>query len=231
MDVINAITGRASTRAFTAKPVPKELIHEILNTARWAPSGVNSQPWKVAVATGEMKQRVGEAIISAIQGGQKPNPDYKYYADKFAEPYRSRQVACGKALYHVLGISREDKPKRTEQWMKNYHGFGAPAELFIFIEDTLEVGSWVDTGMFIQNIMLAARGYGLETCPQAAMAEFPEIVRSTLGVPDSQKLICGIAIGFADREHPVNNYRTERDSVESFTRWYGFENRPQAGLK
>lgn len=226
MDVIEAITGRASTRAFLAKPVSQELIHEVLAAARWAPSGVNSQPWKVAVVTGDTKQRVGDEITSAIEAGKKPNPDYKYYADKFPEPYRSRQVACGKALYRVLEISRDDKPKRKEQWMKNYYGFGAPVELLIFIEDIMEVGSWLDCGMFIQNIMLAARGFGLETCPQAAMAEFPDIVRSTLGIEGNQKLICGIAIGYADREQPVNNYRTERETVDGFTQWHGFVNPP-----
>ena len=223
MDVIEAIRGRASTRAFLDKPVSRETIRTILDTARWAPSGVNSQPWQVAVVTGEIKQRIGDRIVAALKDGKKANPDYKYYVDKFPDPYRSRQVTCGKALYGALGIEREDKQRRMEQWIKNYYGFGGPVELFIFIEDVLETGSWIDIGMFIQNVMLAARGCGLETCAQAAMAEFPDIVRETLGFPDSLKLVCGIVIGYADREDPVNNYRTEREEVDTFTKWFEME--------
>lgn len=220
MDVIEAITGRASTRAFLDKPVSPDAIRAILDAARWAPSGVNSQPWRVAVVGGEAKKRIGDRIVAVVEAGMKPNPDYKYYADKFPEPYRARQVACGAALYGALGIAREDAARRKAQWMKNYHGFGAPVELFVFVEDVLEKGSWVDMGMFIQNIALATRGHGLETCPQAAMAEFPDIVREELGYGASMKLVCGIALGHADRADPVNNYRTAREPVDGFTRWF-----------
>jgi nitroreductase len=223
MDVLEAIKGRASTRAFLDKPVPQETVRTILETARWAPSGVNSQPWQVAAVAGEVKRRIGDAIVAALNQGQKPNPDYHYYSDQIPKSYRSRQVACGKALYGALGIERDDKQGRKEQWLKNYHGFGAPLELFVFIDDVLEKGSWVDMGMFIQNIMLAARGCGLETCPQAAMAEFPDIVRETLGLPKTLKLVCGIAVGYADRSAPVNRCRTEREPVDAFTKWFGWE--------
>ncbi len=223
MDVFEAITGRASIRAFLKKPVPRELIHKILDVSRWAPSGVNVQPWHVAVATGAVKVRIGRAIVEAIESGQKHNPDYQYYCDKFWEPYRTRRFQCGLALYGALGIDRKDVEKRKEQWMKNYDGFGAPVELFVFIDKDFAKGSWTDMGMFIQNIMLAARGCGLETCPQASMAEYPDIVRGLLEIPENLSLICGIAVGYADKADPVNNYRTERDSVDSFTQWHGFE--------
>ncbi len=220
MDVIEAIRGRASTRAYLDKPVPRDVVSRVLDAARWAPSGVNTQPWQVRVAMGAAKQRISDEILAARKAGQDPLPDYKYYAKKLSEPYRSRQKSCGLALYGALGIQRQDSERREAQWMKNYSGFGAPVELFVFIDSTLEKGSWVDTGMFIQNIMLAARGFGLETCPQAAMAEFPEIVRRTLVVPKELSLICGIAIGYADPSDPVNRYRTEREPVESFTKWH-----------
>ncbi len=223
MDVMEAIKGRASTRAFLDTPVSQETVRTILDAARWAPSGANTQPWQVAVATGEVKQRIGDAIVAAVNQRQKPNPDYHYYANRIPEPYRSRKVACGKALYGALGIERSDKERRKEQWLKNYHGFGAPLELFVFLEDFLEKGSCVDLGMFLQNIMLAARGCGLETCPQAAMAEFPDIVRGTLGLPKTLKLVCGIAVGYPDRTAPVNHYRTEREPVDAFTKWFGWE--------
>ncbi len=224
MDLLEAIKGRASTRAFLDKEVTSETIRQVLDVARWAPSGVNSQPWQVAVTSGDKKQQIGDRIVAALKDGEKAKPDYKYYADKFSEPYRSRQVTCGKALYGALGIQREDKERRMDQWIQNYYGFGAPVELFIFIEDILEKGSWVDTGMFIQNVMLAARGFGLETCPQAAMAEYPDVIREVLELPDSLQLVCGIAVGYPEPEDPVNNYRTEREKVDTFTRWYGLGN-------
>lgn len=220
MDVIEAIRGRASVRAYLDRPVSNEVITEILEAARWAPSGVNTQPWFVHVVTGPLKQQMGDEIIAAKEAGQEPNQDYKYYPDTFPEPYLTRRRACGQALYGALGIDKRDIERRKEQWYKNYHGFGAPVELFVFIESRLEKGSWVDMGMFIQNIMLAARGFGLETCPQAAMAEYPDIVRRILGVPETLSLMCGIALGYADYDDPVNLYRTEREPVEEFTTWH-----------
>lgn len=223
MELLEAIRGRASTRAFLEKPVSRETIHAVLEAARWAPSGTNTQPWQVAVVAGEVKQLVCDRIISTFEDAGQSVPDYKYYPDKFTEPYRSRRVACGKALYGALGIERSDRERRKQQWAENYHGFGAPVELFIFIDDCLEKGSWLDMGMFIQNIMLAARAFDLETCAQAAMAEYPDVVREALDLPASLNLICGIAVGYPDRQAPVNNYRTDREEVDEFTRWYGLE--------
>ncbi len=221
LDIYEAIRNRTSTRAFEDRAVSRDVIHEILDTARWAPSGGNTQPWQVAVVSGTAKQQIGDALADARSSGQTPNPDYKYYADRCAEPYRSRQKACGFALYGALGIERGDRAARLDQWLKNYHGFGAPVELLFLVDANIEQGSWLDIGMFIQNVMLAARGHGLETCPQATVAEYPDIVRRILKLPDSLSLVCGVAVGYPDREHPVNNYRTERDPVNSFTKWYG----------
>lgn len=220
MDINEAIRNRASIRAFEDRAVPRDLIYDILDVARWAPSGKNTQPWQVVVISGETKQKIGDAMVAARESEQASNPDYKYYAEHLADPYRSRQKACGFALYGALGIERGQKERRVAQWMKNYHGFGAPVELLFFVDAILEKGSWLDLGMFIQNVMLAARARNLETCPQAAMAEYPDIVRGILKLPDSLSLVCGVAIGFPDRDHPVNNYRTERDSVDVFTNWF-----------
>ena len=220
MDIIEAIRDRASTRAFADRDVSKEVIEGVLDTARWAPSGVNTQPWQVAVVTGDTKQRIGDALAEARSSQQVPNPDYKYYADRFPEPYRSRQKACGFDLYGALGIERDDQDARMVQWLKNYHGFGAPVELLVFVDAVLETGSWIDVGMFIQNVMLVARGHGLETCAQASMAEYPDIVREILDLPESLSLVCGIAVGYADVDHPVNNYRTAREPVDVFTTWF-----------
>jgi len=220
MDVLTAIEQRRSTRAFTTQTPPPSLLREVLDTARWAPSGANTQPWHVAVVAGETKRQLCDTLSEAKQSDVPANPDYHYYANPVTEPYRARQKACGMALYTALDISRDDHDSRKAQWIKNYHAFGAPALMLLFVDAALEKGSWIDMGMFIQNIMLAARGYGLETCPQAALAEYPDIVRNTLSIAPEQSLICGIAIGYGDSEQPVNQYRTERESVDTFTSWY-----------
>ncbi len=220
LDILEAIRDRASVRAFLDKPVSRDLIHQILDTARWAPSGANTQPWQVAVVAGKTKQQLGDALAEARSSRQPDNPDYKYYAKPFSEIYRVRQMACGFALYGALGIERRDKAARRAQWLKNYYGFGAPVEIMFFIDKALKKGSWIDMGMFIQNVMLVARGLELETCPQASFAEYPDIVREILGLPESMMVVCGMAVGYADYDHPVNNYRTEREVVENFTQWF-----------
>ncbi|MDF1741140.1 MAG: nitroreductase [Verrucomicrobiales bacterium] len=220
MNIIEAIRGRASTRAFLDRPVERETIEAILEAARWAPSGGNTQPWEVAVVTGDLKKEIGDRMVEALRSGDKGNADYQYYAHRFPEPFRTRRFTCGMALYDALGIARSDKEARGQQWEQNYHGFGAPVELYFFVDEALEMGSWVDTGMFIQTVLLAARAYDLETCPQAALAEYPDIVRDVLNIPCGKKLVCGLALGYPDREAPVNNYRTERAPVDEFTRWY-----------
>jgi|TARA_B100001971_G_scaffold89935_1_gene82960 nitroreductase len=220
MEVTDAIRNRKSTRAFLDKPVPDDVVTDILECARWAPSGVNSQPWHVAVLTGETKQQVAEALAKLRADGEKTRQDYEYFPSQIEEPYIARRQACGHALYSALGIKRNDIETRKAQWMKNYHGFGAPVMLLFFIDAILEKGSWVDMGMFIQNVMLAARGLGLETCPQAALAEYPDVVRNLLNIPDSKKLICGMALGHADYDDFTYQYRTEREPVEHFTQWY-----------
>ncbi|MEM7600095.1 MAG: nitroreductase [Verrucomicrobiota bacterium] len=220
MEIIEAIRGRASTRAFLDRPIPQETIEAVLEAARWAPSGGNTQPWEVAVVTGDRRREIGDRMVEALRSGDKGNADYQYYAHRFPEPYRTRRFTCGMALYEALGIERGDREARGAQWEKNYHGFDAPVELFFFVDEALEMGSWVDCGMFIQTVMLAARAHDLETCPQAALAEYPDIVRDALGLPNSKKLICGVAMGYPEREAPVNNYRTDRAPVDEFTRWY-----------
>ena len=222
MNILDAMQGRASTRAFINKPVSRQTVWQILDAARWAPSGTNTQPWQVAVVEGEVREQLCQQMVDAFQQERPSNMDYQYYPKKITEPWRSRRFACGKALYDALGIDRRDRQGRNEQWIRNYHGFDAPVEMFVFIDETLQTDSWLDMGMFIQNILLAAREFGLECCAQAAMAEYPDIVRATLQVPDLWKLICGIAIGYPDRDAPENQYRTERESVDSFTSWHGF---------
>ena len=220
MEVTEAIRNRKSTRAFLPKPVDKKLIKDILECARWAPSGVNSQPWQVAVVFEETKNKLANALAKCRANGESSRQDYDYYPTKIEEPYLSRKKICGKALYTALNIKKNDIKKRKEQWMKNYYSFDAPVVLYFFIDEILETGSWVDCGMFIQNVMLAARGLGLETCAQAALAEYPDVVRNILKINDTKKLICGMALGHANYQDTSYQYRTERESVETFTSWF-----------
>lgn len=219
MDTLEAMRGRASTRAFRDQSVSTNQVQSILDAARWAPSGVNIQPWQVAVVRGATKERLAEAMIAARESSQA-NPDYQYYPSDWVEPFKERRKQCGLALYQALEIRREDKDKQKAAWNNNYRFFGAPVGLLIFLDRRLGQGAWIDMGMFMQNIMLAARAEGLATCPQASVADYPDLVRDLLGIEPELALLGGIALGYADTEAAVNRYRTEREPVENFTRWY-----------
>jgi nitroreductase len=220
MNVIEALSTRKSTRAFLDKPIAEETIIKILDAARHAPSGVNTQPWNVAVVRQEKKQELQDKIEQAFRSGQKGNMDYHYYPSEWKEPYKGRRQACGLQLYRTLEISREDRKRQTDQWAANYRAFDAPVMLLFFMDAGLEQGSFLDYGMFLQSIMLAAVDQGLATCPQASLAEYPEIVKQTLGYPEDSILICGMALGYEDHSAVVNSYRTPRESIEAFTRFY-----------
>lgn len=223
MNVFDAVENRRSIRAFMEKPVSIDIIQAILATARFAPSGVNSQPWQIYVITGKYIEKIGTSIIHARENNIPENPDHHYYPTEWHEPYKSRRKNCGLALYSSLHIEINETEKRKEAWYRNYYFFGAPVGLLFFVDNHLEKGSWVDMGMFIQNVMLVARGYGLETCPEASLAEYPDIVREILEVPKSKSLLCGMALGYAEYHNPINSYRTQREPVANFTHFLGFE--------
>jgi nitroreductase len=220
MDVIEAMRGRRSTRAFLARPGARATVESILDAARWAPSGVNCQPWQVAAVTGGTQARVTEALLAARQRSEPERPDYAYYPSQWVEPYKTRRRAIGYAMYAALKIAKDDAQSRLKAWNNNYSFFGAPVGLFFFVDRTLAQGAWVDIGMFIQNVMLAARGHGLETCPQASLAEYPDLVRGILGVAEDRALVCGMALGYGDRDAPVNRFPIEREPVRAFTSWH-----------
>lgn len=217
MNVSEAIKGRKSVRAFLDKEVSREQVEAILDTARWSPSGVNTQPWQVFVLTGEKKTGLQQQIVERFLGGEKGAMDYQYYPEQWEEPYTTRRKECGMALYGALAIKREDKQRRMEQWIANYRAFDAPVMLFFTIDKRMETGSYMDYGMFLQSVMLAAMDHGLTTCPQAALGEYPDLVRGYLGLDENQAVVCGMALGYEDTAAPVNNYRTVREDVGSFT--------------
>jgi len=220
MKVADALRMRKSTRAFLDKAVSVEKIQRILNVARFAPSGVNTQPWQVAVVTGNKKRQVTESLENAFRSGIKGKMDYQYYPQEWKEPYKGRRKACGLQLYTTLEITRQDKEKQINQWAANYRAFDAPVMLFFFMDPTMTTGSFLDYGMFLQSLMLASVEEGLAVCPQAALGEYPKIVKEILGYPEESILICGMALGYEDTEARVNSYRTPREDVDTFTQFF-----------
>jgi nitroreductase len=220
MNVFQALNQRKSVRAYLDKPVDQDRIHAILEAARQAPSGANTQPWQVAVITGDTKLRLQNRIEAAFRNGDKGKADYSYYPTEWVEPYKSRRKACGLLMYQTLQIQRNDRQRQTDQWAANYRAFDAPVMLLFFMDDTLQTGSYMDYGMFLQSVMLAAVDLGLATCPQASFADYPEIIKSELGYPENKILLCGMALGYEDTGAVVNSYRTPRENVESFTAYF-----------
>lgn len=220
MKVTEALTSRKSTRAFLDKEVSKELINQILQVAKTAPSGTNTQPWQVAVVSGNTKNKLCSAMENAFLNKQKAKMDYQYYPKEFVNQYKARRKECGLLMYSTLKITREDKQLQLQQWAANYRAFDAPVMLLFFIDDILEKGSYLDYGMFIQSVMLAATELGLATCPQAALAEYPEITREILGFNSEKLLLCGLALGYEDKTAAINSYRTSRIELSEFVSYF-----------
>lgn len=220
MNVETALLNRKSTRSFLDKDVPIETINSILNQAKTAPSGVNTQPWQVAVVTGKSKQNIQKKMEDTFRSGNKGSMDYEYYPTQWGERYKERRKECGLLLYSTLDIKREDKQRQLDQWAANYRAFDAPVMLLFFIDSVMEKGSYIDYGMFLQSIMLAAVAEGLATCPQAALGEYPDIVRDELGYSDDVALVCGMALGYEDESNIINNYRTPRESLDEIVKYF-----------
>jgi nitroreductase len=219
MTVEEAITGRHCFRAFLPKPVPRELIERILQIAGRAPSGSNVQPWKVWVLDGAVKEAIARELTDLYDAGKVGPREYNYYPEKWREPYLARRRACGWGLYGQLGIGRNDKDKMHAQHRRNFLFFDAPVGLIFSIDRDLEQGSWLDYGMFLQNIMIAARPFGLETCPQAAFLNFHDVLQKRIGIPAGQTIVCGMALGYPDPDAEVNTFSPERVGVGEFVTW------------
>ena len=215
--VDEVMVSRRSVRAFLPTPVDERTIREILDVASRAPSGTNMQPWKVYVTQGEVKQRLSDAILnSGIRAEKAAWDEYRYYPDQFFEPYLSRRRAVGFALYGLLGIGRREVERMRAQHDRNFVFFDAPVGMIFTIDRRLNKGSWMDHGMFLQSIMIAARARGLHTCPQAAFAPYHRQIRPILGIPDEEIVVCGMALGHEDETSPENQLRTERAPVDEF---------------
>jgi len=220
MNVADALQQRKSVRAFLDKEVEESKINALLDAARHAPSGANTQPWKLAIVTGKTKQKLQTQIEGAFRKGDKGKADYIYYPEKWIEPYKARRIACGIQLYSTLNIAREDKKQQLDQWAANYRAFDAPVMLLFFMNSHMQTGSFIDYGMFLQSIMLVAVEQGLASCPQASLADYAEIIKTALEYPSDDILLCGMSLGYEDKGALVNSYRTPREDVDSFTRYF-----------
>ena len=221
MNIRQALLSRKSVRAFLDKDVSQEKIEAVLDAARHAPSGTNAQPWKVAVVRGEKRVELVTALEKAfVNAGSEGSMDYQYYPLQWKSEYKRRRVETGAQLYKTLGIERHDKEARKRQWLANYRAFDAPVVLLFFLDRIMQKGSFLDYGMFWQSVMLAALEEGLATCPQAALGQFPDLIRNLLGYDDEMLLVGGIAMGYEDTSAKVNTYRTTRIEVSEFTQFF-----------
>lgn len=215
MDVSEAVNRRKSIRAFRPDPVGDDVIADLLTAAARAPSGGNVQPWRVYVVNGDSMTR----FRTFMEGREFEPPAYDIYPKGLTEPYRSSRFKVGEDMYGLIGIPREDKPARLAQMAKNYDFFGAPAAFFCFLEEQMGPPQWSDLGMFLQTFMLLAQEAGIDTCPQEAWAVYQQAVTEFVGAPDNQRLFCGMAIGHADWDHPINALQTEREPLNVFARF------------
>jgi nitroreductase len=217
-----AITTRRSIRAFLPTPVPRETVEQILAVASRAPSGTNTQPWKVTVLTGAAKARLSAAVRAAYDDPAERathTEEYAYYPTEWVSPYIDRRRKVGWDLYGLLGIAKTDKARMHEQHGRNYAFFDAPVGMIFTIDRILQQGSWLDYGMFLQSVMVAARARGLDTCPQAAFTQFHRVIARELGLPEGEMVVCGMALGHADPAAPENALITERAPVSEFARF------------
>ena len=222
--VEEAISSRRSIRAFLPTPVPQQTIENILDTAARAPSGTNIQPWKTYVLTGDSLAGLSQAILKVYndpESAKDHTEEYAYYPREWVSPYIERRRKIGWDLYGLLGITRDDKQKMHQQHGRNYCFFDAPVGLMFTIDRVLEQGSWLDYGMFLQNIMIAARGIGLDTCPQAAFTPFHRVISEYLNIPETQSVVCGMSLGYADPNAVENSLTTEREPLDH---WVTFLN-------
>ena len=213
--VSQIIAARHSVRGYLPTPVDRPVIQEILRIASRAPSGTNTQPWHVHVVTGATRDRVVQEACAAYDRDPQ-HCDESIYCHLHGEPYRSRKRALGKAMYALMGIGKGETAKMIAQRRRNFEFFGAPVGIFVTIEKTLCHGSWLDTGMFMQSLMLAANAYGLGTCPQGFWVHYESVVARVVGWPENERLASGIALGYSDESLPENTLHTEHAPLAEF---------------
>ena len=220
--VEEAMLGRRSVRGYLPTPIPRETVEHLLDVAARAPSGTNMQPWRVIALAGDELTRFTDGLVAAFISDAAEGVERPYYPSPLVEPYLARRRKIGWDLYGLLGIARGEKDKMAAHLIRNLRYFGAPVGLICTIPRTLEIGSWIDYGMFLQNLSIAARARGLETCAMAVFAEYPNASRVLLGLSPDDEIVCGVAIGHEDTAAPANALRTERVRAREFTAFRGF---------
>lgn len=220
MEFQDVVRTRRSVRAFRQDPVDPEVIRDLLHTASLAPSGTNIQPWKVHVVTGETRRRLEEDVLAHRE--TRPDDDTAEFprASKRKEPYLSRMRALGKDMYGRIGVPRGDEAAIWQQWGRNYSFFDAPVGLIFTIDKDLDSMSFLDIGMFMQTFMLAAKDRGLDTCAQGAWNLFWTATRRVLSIPEDEYIIAGMALGYADVDHPVNGTIAPREPIETIATFH-----------
>ncbi len=217
-DIIEAITSRSSKRKFLPKPVSKEIQEKILHAASMTPSGANMQPWVVyAISKKEVLDKIGNTIISHIEAGGEVDQFIQYYPLKWKNPYKIRRITTGVGLYEKMGVDRKDKEKRQELWYDNYRWFGAQTVFFIFTDKNLidgAQGALIDCGAYMQNIMLAAQAFGIDSCPQGSTTEYGRIIAKVLETPDNLALLYSVVLGYEDNSAIQNSYQPARVALD-----------------
>ena len=222
--VDGVIKRRFASRSFTQRPVSRQTVEDILEVARFAPSGANIQPWRVYVLSGAEKDRVSLALSQAYEHARdQHNSEYQYYAPQLPDPYLSRREDFGRRFYGDLGIQQSDLIGRGKQTAKNYQFFGAPVGLIFVIDRRLQAGSWLDLGMFVQNVMIAAGARGLQTCPQETFAKYHAVLREHLPMPAEEMVVCGMSLGFAEEAVARRGSLMPKASVSEFAEFLGFD--------
>ena len=221
--VDDAITTRQSVRAFLPTPVERATVERLLELASRSASGSNIQPWRVRVIAGAIKDRLTEAIFDAVDrdGFEPYQREWNYYPVNWREPFLSRRRKIGWDMYSLLGVAKGDFEGTQRARMRNYEFFGAPVGMIFTLDEDLEIGSWLDLGIYLGTLMVAARGHGLHTCPQAAFADFHKIIRPLLNIPDKEVIICGMALGHIDPDAPINQLVTARAPLGDFASFEG----------
>lgn len=218
MDAIEAIKSRKSIRAFRPDPLPKSLIEELLAISSRSPSWANTQPWEVAVLGGEVLLKVKDALAEKFKLEETPSPDIPM--PEFPEPYNARIMQTVASLYGILGIIRDDKESRLKFSVRASRFFEAPNALIFLMDRRLGLWSILDMGIFMQTVMISALGLGLGTCPEAMVVFYPDVLRKILNIPDTKKIVCGMALGYPDTSSPLATHKTTREEVDAFVTWY-----------
>jgi nitroreductase len=220
----DAIASRRSVRAFLPTPVPRATVEELVALASRSASGSNIQPWKVRVVAGEPRRQLSQAILDAIarDGFEPYKREWNYYPVNWREPFLARRRKIGWDMYGLLGVKKGDFEGTERHRLRNYDFFGAPVGMIFTLDEDLEIGSWLDLGIYLGALMVAARGRGLDTCPQAAFADFHSVIRTVMGIPQNEIIVCGMALGHADPDAAVNRLVTERAPLADFATFEGF---------